>query len=144
MYSEKVLDHFHNPRNVGYLEDADGVAQIGDPECGDYLLVFLRICEDRITEARFLCRGCPAAIACASVTMELVTGRHVDEAWDITDEVIVDALDGLPEGKLHCSNLGAMALHVALLDYFERKNRPEEHAGGEEAQAGGRSQSDTA
>jgi nitrogen fixation NifU-like protein len=125
MYSDKVLDHFRNPRNVGYVEDADGVAQIGDPKCGDYLFLFLRICGNRITAARFLCRGCPAAIACASMTTELATGRHVDEAWGITDEVIVDALNGLPEGKLHCSNLGATALHMALFDHFDRRNRPE-------------------
>lgn len=132
MYSDKVLDHFHNPRNVGYFEDAEGMAQIGDPDCGDYLFLFLRIRENRIAEASFLCRGCPAAIACASVTTELVTGLHVDEAWLITDESIVEALDGLPEAKLHCSNLGATALQVALFDYFERKNHPEEQTNGEE------------
>jgi len=125
MYSEKVLDHFHNPRHVGHFEDADGMARIGDPECGDYLLLFLRIREERITEARFLCRGCPAAIACASVTTELVTGRPVEEAWDISEESIMDALDGLPEAKRHCSNLGAAALRVALFDYFMRRPCPE-------------------
>ncbi len=126
MYSDRVLDHFRNPRNVGHFEDADGMAQIGDPECGDYLFLFLRIRENRIAEARFLCRGCPAAIACASITTELATGRHVDEAWAVTDETIVEALGGLPEQKLHCSNLGATALRAALFDYFERRNRPEE------------------
>ena len=125
MYSEKVLDHFHNPRNVGCFEDAEGMAQVGDPDCGDYLLLFLRIREHRVTAARFLCRGCPAAIACASVTTELVTGRTVDETWEITDETIVTALDGLPETKLHCSNLGAAALQVALLDYYMRRDCPE-------------------
>jgi nitrogen fixation NifU-like protein len=128
MYSEKVLDHFHNPRNVGYFEDADGMGQVGDPDCGDYLLLFLRIRENRITQARFLCRGCPAAIACASVTTELVTGRKVEEAWGITDESIVEALDGLPEAKMHCSNLGATALHAALFDYFERSEHPGKHS----------------
>lgn len=121
MYSDKVLDHFHNPRNVGYFEDAEGVGQVGDPDCGDYLLLFLRIRERRVVEARFLCRGCPAAIACASVTTELVTGRRVDDAWDITEETIVEALDGLPEHKQHCSNLGAAALHLALFSYHERR-----------------------
>jgi len=125
MYSDKVIDHFRNPRNVGYFEDADGVGQIGDPECGDYLFLFLRIRENRITEARFLCRGCPAAIACASVTTELVTGKHVDDAWMVSDEAIVEALDGLPEDKQHCSNLGATTLHAALFDYFGRRNHPE-------------------
>jgi len=124
MYSDKVLDHFHNPRNVGYFEDAEGMSQVGDPDCGDYLFLFLRIRESRITKASFLCRGCPAAIACASVTTELVTGRTVNEAWEITDQTILDALDGLPEAKLHCSNLGATALQVALFDYFDRKNQP--------------------
>jgi nitrogen fixation NifU-like protein len=131
MYSAKVLDHFHNPRNVGYFEDAEGMAQVGDPECGDYLFLFLRIRENRITQASFLCRGCPAAIACASVTTELATGRLVDEAWDITDETIVEALDGLPEAMLHCSNLGATALHVALFDYFERRDNPEPQSDGQ-------------
>jgi len=125
MYTDKVIDHFRNPRNVGYLEDADGVAQIGDPRCGDYLFLFLGIRDNRITEARFLCRGCPAAIACASVTTELVTGKHVDDAWMVSDEAIVEALGGLPEEKQHCSNLGATALHAALFDYFERRNRQE-------------------
>jgi len=122
LYSDKVLDHFHHPRNVGHLEDAEGMAQVGDPDCGDYLLLFLRIREGQITAARFLCRGCPAAIACASVTTELAIGRRVDDAWEITDETIVEALDGLPEGKLHCSNLGAAALQVALLDYYMRRD----------------------
>ncbi len=135
MYSDKVRDHFSNPRNVGYFDDADGVGQIGDPECGDYLLLFLRIRENRITGARFLCKGCPAAIACASVTTELMVGRHVDEAWQITDETIVEALDGLPEGKLHCSNLGATAVHAALFDYFDRRNRPEEPGDAQETSA---------
>ena len=128
VYSERVLDHFHNPRNVGHFEDAEGMAQVGDPDCGDYLLLFLRIREHRITAARFLCRGCPAAIACASVTTELAVGRAVDDAWEITDETIVAALDGLPEGKLHCSNLGAAALQVALLDYYMRRDCPEASA----------------
>jgi nitrogen fixation NifU-like protein len=131
MYSDRVLEHFRNPRNVGLLQDADGVGRIGDPACGDYLLLFLRIRGNRVVEARFLCRGCPAAIACASMTTELATGRHVDEAWDITDEAIIRALGGLPEAKLHCSNLGATALHMALFDYFDRRNRPRhpsEHA----------------
>jgi nitrogen fixation NifU-like protein len=137
MYSDKVRDHFQKPRNVGYFEDADGIGQIGDPECGDYLFIFLRIYDNRITEARFLCRGCPAAIACASVTTELVSGRQVDEAWALTDEAIVEALDGLPDEKLHCSNLGATAIHAALLDYFDRRNRPEECSDGERRAATG-------
>jgi nitrogen fixation protein NifU and related proteins len=135
LYSEKVLDHFHNPRNVGYFEDAEGMGQVGDPDCGDYLLFFLRIRDGQVTGARFLCRGCPAAIACASVTAELVMDRQVDDLWDITDETIVEALDGLPEEKLHCSNLGAVALQIALLDYFERRDEGDAQPDG--VQAGG-------
>lgn len=96
------------------------MAQVGDPDCGDYLFLFLRIRDSQITKACFLCRGCPAAIACASVTTELITGLPVNEAWNVSDETIVDALEGLPEAKRHCSNLGATALHVALFDYFHR------------------------
>ncbi|MHB8995525.1 MAG: iron-sulfur cluster assembly scaffold protein [Armatimonadota bacterium] len=132
MYSHKVLDHFHHPRNVGYFEDAEGMSQVGDPDCGDYLFLFLRIRDNRITQASFLCRGCPAAIACASITTELVTGILVDEAWDITDATIVEALDGLPEAKLHCSNLGATALQIALVDYLHRRDHPEADADGQQ------------
>lgn len=124
MYSAKVLDHFHNPRNVGYFEEAEGMAEIGDRDCGDYLMLFLHIDDQRVIAARFLCRGCPAAIACASVTTELVTGLPIEQAWAISEQTIVEALDGLPEAKLHCSNLGAAALRVALLDYYTRRECP--------------------
>jgi len=132
MYSEQVLDHFRHPRNVGYFEDAEGAAQIGDPSCGDYLFFFIRVRDQHITAARFLCRGCPAAIACASMTTELVTGRHVDDAWEITEEVIEDALGGLPEEKRHCSNLGAAALRVALMDWATRPSDGEAPDGQED------------
>jgi nitrogen fixation protein NifU and related proteins len=119
-YSEKVLDHFQRPRNVGVLEDAHGVGEWGDPECGDFLKVFLKVEGDTITDVKYQIRGCPASIACASAMSELAMGRNLDDAMMIVDEDIVEALDGLPEAKLHCSNLGAIGLKKAITDYFEK------------------------
>jgi len=124
VYSDTVQDHFRNPRNTGVIEDSSGAASIGDPECGDYLHLYLKIVDNHVTEARYQIRGCPAAIACASMATELAMGRHIDDVWNVTDQVIIEALDGLPDDKQHCSNLGATALHTALFDYFERKNYP--------------------
>ncbi len=120
VYSERVLDHFRNPRNVGEIEDPDGIAQIGDPECGDFLRITLRVEEERITDIKFLCQGCPAAIACASVTTELARGRHIDEAWNVTDDAVLEALGALPEQKVHCSLLAPTALHAAIMNYVVR------------------------
>ncbi len=119
-YSDIVRDHFLNPRNVGALESPDGVGTVGDPVCGDFLKVTIRVEEDRIAEIRFSCRGCPAAIATASAMTELAAGKTLDEAWEITDEAIEAAVGGLPPEKRHCSNLGASALSEAVLDYLHR------------------------
>ena len=118
MYEDKVMDHFLDPRNVGTIEDADGVGEVGDPQCGDVLRVWIRVDEQHcICDIKFQCQGCPAAIACASIMTEMAKGKHVDDAWEITDEVLADALGGLPDVKLHCSNIGAAALHEAIINY---------------------------
>lgn len=119
-YSEKVIEHFKNPRNAGVIEDADGIGEIGDPSCGDFLRVYLKVEDDKVAEVKYQIRGCPASIACASVMTELVTGRHIDDAMMLSEDEIVEALDGLPEYKLHCSNLGAAGLRKAIIDYFQR------------------------
>lgn len=122
-YSEKVIDHFKRPRNVGEIEDADGTGRIGDPSCGDFLHVFIKVENETIVDVKYQIRGCPAAIACASVMTELAIGKHVEDALFIEDQDIVSALDGLPEFKLHCSVLSAQALKAAIVDYFEKRYR---------------------
>jgi nitrogen fixation protein NifU and related proteins len=116
-YSEKVMDHVHNPRNVGSLEDANVVVQAGDPTCGDTLIYFLRVENDVVKDIRFLIRGCGAAIATSSVATELVMGQTLDHVMMLDDQRIAAALDGLPEEKMHCSNMAATALHAAVEQY---------------------------
>ena len=118
-YSDIVVDHFERPRNVGPLADADGVGEAGDGSCGD-TLKWIRVRDEHIAEIAFQCKGCPAAIACGSMTTVLAKGRHLDDAADIADETIVQALGGLPADKRHCSNLGAEALAMAMMDYAVR------------------------
>jgi nitrogen fixation protein NifU and related proteins len=124
-YNEKVIDHFYNPRNAGAMEDADGIGEIGDPSCGDFLRVFIKVEGDVVTGVKYQVRGCPAAIACASAMTELAMGKRLDDAMFITDDDIVAALDGLPEFKVHCSALGASGLAKAIMDYFERSTKKE-------------------
>lgn len=119
-YTEKLLSHFSHPHNVGEIGNADGVAQVGDPTCGDVLKVWISVCDDRIVDIKFRATGCPAAIATSSVMTELAMGKTLDEAAEITDEVIRDALGGLPEDKVHCSNMGAAALYDAIMNYVFR------------------------
>ena len=116
-YSEKVLDHFANPRNIGVIENANVVVKVGDPGCGDGLLIYLRIDDDRICDIKYKIYGCGAAIATSSIASEMAMGRSLDEVLLITEESIAAALDGLPEEKLHCSNLAAGALHAAVRHY---------------------------
>ncbi|HJV36414.1 iron-sulfur cluster assembly scaffold protein, partial [Geomonas sp.] len=111
LYSEKVMDHVHNPRNVGSLEDANVVVQAGDPNCGDALVFFIKIADERVSDIKFLIKGCGAAIATSSMATELVMGATLEEVMAIDDLKIAAALDGLPEGKMHCSNMAASALH---------------------------------
>jgi nitrogen fixation protein NifU and related proteins len=116
-YSAKVLDHVRNPRNVGSLEDANVVVQAGDPSCGDALVFFLKIENNIIHDIKFLIKGCGAAIATSSIATELVMGKNLDEVLTLNDQRIASALDGLPEEKMHCSNMAASALHAAVQQY---------------------------
>jgi len=134
-YSEKVLDHFRNPRNVGTLEGDDVVVgKVGNPTCGDIMEVFIRVDGERITEAKFRTFGCGSAIATTSMTTEMVVGLTLDEAMELTRDDVADELDGLPPVKMHCSNLAADALHEAIVNYRKGKGEdiPEEDSKKEE------------
>lgn len=117
LYSAKVLDHVNKPRNVGSLEDANVVVQAGDPSCGDSLVFFIKIENDMIHDIKFLIKGCGAAIATSSIATELVMRKTLDEVLTLNDQKIATALDGLPEEKMHCSNMAASALHAAVQQY---------------------------
>ena len=122
MYSEKVMDHFQNPRNMGEIEDASGVGTVGNAKCGDIMRIFLDIDEDGIIrEARFKTFGCGAAVATSSMATELVKGRTVQEALQVTNKAVMEALDGLPPVKVHCSLLAEEAIHAALWDYAQKQ-----------------------
>ena len=121
MYSEKVLDHFKNPRNVGELEDADGEGTVGNPVCGDMMTMYIKVEDEKIEDIKFKTFGCGAAIATSSMTTELAKGKTLDEAINISRQDVADALDGLPPVKMHCSNLAADALHEAIKNYREKK-----------------------
>ena len=121
MYSEKVLDHFKNPRNVGEIEDADGVGTVGNPVCGDMMSIYIKVKDDRIDDVKFKTFGCGAAIATTSMTTELAKGKTLDEAMEITRQNVADELGGLPPVKMHCSNLAADALHEAVKNYRKKK-----------------------
>lgn len=120
MYSEKVMDHFMHPRNMGEIEDADGVAQVGNPKCGDIMKMYLKIENDVIVDAKFKTFGCGAAVATSSIATELIKGKTVDEALKLTNKAVVEALDGLPPAKLHCSVLAEEAVAAAIADYKRR------------------------
>jgi len=124
-YSTKVVEHFKNPKNAGIIENADGVGEIGDAECGDFMRVFIKVEGDVVADVKYQIRGCPASIACASAMTEHAKGKNLDDAMMISDSDIVDALDGLPEFKIHCSALGATGLQKAIIDYFEKCVRGE-------------------
>jgi len=128
-YSEKVMDHFANPRNVGELEDPDGIGRIGNPTCGDIMEFQIKVENERISDVKFRTFGCGAAIAVSSMVSEMAKGMTLDEALKITNKVVAKELGGLPENKLHCSNLGADALHVAIEDY--RNNGKEQRKSAE-------------
>jgi len=130
MYTAKVMDHFANPRNVGIIEDANVVVQVGDPGCGDGLLIFLKIEEDRISDMKYKIYGCGAAIATSSIASEMAIGKTLDEVLvDVTEEKIAAALDGLPDEKMHCSNLAASALRAAIAQYKDIQRKKAAAAG---------------
>lgn len=119
-YTDNVIDHFMSPRNLGSMVDADGIGTSGDPNCGDYLYIYIKVSDDHISEVSFLVFGCAAAIASSSITTELIKGKSLANAYKITAEEITKALGGLPEFKLHCSVLGAAAVKNAIDDYKKR------------------------
>lgn len=121
-YSEKVMDHFMNPRNVGEISDASGVGTVGNAKCGDIMKVYLKIEDGIIEDAKFKTFGCGAAVATSSMATELVKGRNIQDALEITNKVVMEALDGLPPIKVHCSCLAEEALHAALWDYAEKNH----------------------
>ncbi|NLW22354.1 MAG: Fe-S cluster assembly scaffold protein NifU [Tissierellia bacterium] len=122
MYSEKVMDHFLNPRNVGEIEDADGIGQVGNPRCGDIMKMYLKIENGVIVDAKFKTFGCGSAIASSSMATELIKGKTIEEAMEVTNKAVAEALDGLPPIKMHCSVLAEQAIKSALLDYSKKNN----------------------
>ncbi len=120
LYSEKVMDHFKNPRNVGVIEDADGVGEVGNAKCGDIMKIYLKIDDDTITDVKFETFGCGSAIASSSMATELIKGKPVSEAMELTNKAVTEALGGLPKHKLHCSVLAEEAIKLALRDYYDR------------------------
>ena len=123
MYSNKVIEHFRNPRNVGEIPDADGVGTVGNPVCGDLMTIYIKVKDDRIVDLKFKTFGCGAAIATSSMTTELARGKTLDEALKITRSDVADNLGGLPPIKMHCSNLAADALHAAINDYLKKRGQ---------------------
>jgi len=121
LYSDKVMDHFMNPRNVGDIPDADGAGQVGNPVCGDMMTFYIKVKNDRIDEVKFKTFGCGAAIAVSSMVSEMAKGKTLDEAMKITNDSVAEELGGLPKNKMHCSNLGADALHAAIESYRAKK-----------------------
>ena len=120
MYSDKVWDHFSNPRNVGEIEDADGIGEVGNATCGEITKIYLKIDKDIITDVKFKTFGCGAAIATSSMATEMIKGKPISEALKLTNKAVVEALDGLPPVKVHCSVLAEQAIKHALADYYRR------------------------
>jgi len=124
MYTDLVMDHFTNPRNVGEIEDADGIGQIGNPVCGDVMRISIAVDDkDHIADVKFKTFGCGAAVATSSMVTEMVMGKSLQEAADISNRAVAEALGGLPPNKMHCSNLAADALHLAIQDYLVKNGR---------------------
>ena len=121
MYSEKVMEHFKNPRNVGTIDDADGVGEVGNPVCGDMMTFYIKVKDNVIEDIKFQTFGCGAAIAVSSMVSEMAKGKTLEEASRITNRMVAEALEGLPKQKLHCSNLGADALQKAIQDFQAKK-----------------------
>ncbi len=121
IYSEKVMDHFSNPRNVGEIPDADGIGEVGNAKCGDIMKMYIKVDNGIISDVKFKTFGCGAAVATSSMATELIKGKPIEEAMKLTNKAVVEALDGLPTVKLHCSVLAEQAIHAALSDYYQRQ-----------------------
>ncbi len=121
MYTDKVLDHFRNPRNMGEIPDADGIGTVGNPVCGDLMTIYIKVKDNRLEDVKFKTFGCGAAIATSSMITEIAKGKTLDEAMKITRGDVADNLGGLPPVKMHCSNLAADGLHAAIQDYLKKK-----------------------
>ena len=121
VYSEKVMEHFMNTRNVGEIEDADGIGEVGNPVCGDMMTFYIKVKDNRLDDVKFKTFGCGAAIAVSSMVSEMAKGKTLEEVIGITPKSVADELEGLPKQKFHCSNLGAQALHKAIKDYQRKK-----------------------
>ncbi len=128
LYSEKVMDHFRNPRNVGVIENADGVGEVGNPVCGDIMKIYLKIQDDTIADVKFETFGCGSAIASSSMATELIKGKPVSDALQLTNKAVTEALGGLPAHKLHCSVLAEEAIKAALQDYYEKNGIEYDHS----------------
>jgi nitrogen fixation NifU-like protein len=116
-YSETVMDHFRNPRNVGEIENPDGVGEVGNPKCGDIMKIFIKVEDNIIKDIKFMTFGCGSAIASSSMASEMIKGKTIEEAWNLTNKAVADALEGLPPVKMHCSVLAEEAIHKAINDY---------------------------
>lgn len=121
LYSDKVLEHFSNPRNVGEIENADGIGEVGNAKCGDIMKMYIKVDKGIITDVKFKTYGCGAAVATSSMATEMIKGKSIDDALKLTNQAVVEALDGLPAVKLHCSVLAEQAIKAALSDYYTRQ-----------------------
>ena len=128
LYSEKVMDHFRNPRNVGVIENADGVGEVGNPVCGDIMKIYLKIRDDTIADVKFETFGCGSAIASSSMATELIKGKPISDALQLTNKAVTEALGGLPAHKLHCSVLAEEAIKAALQNYYEKNGIEYDHS----------------
>ena len=122
LYSQKVMDHFKNPRNVGEIENADGIGEVGNVKCGDIMRMYIKVENNVLVDVKFMTFGCGSAIATSSMATELIKGKTIDEALELTNKAVVEALDGLPTHKIHCSVLAEEAIKAAIVDYFKKNN----------------------
>ena len=127
-YSEKVMDHFQHPRNVGKMDDADGVGEVGNAKCGDIMKIYIKVQDDIITDIKFNTFGCGSAIAASSMATEMIKGKPISQALELTNKAVVEALDGLPPAKIHCSVLAEEAVKAAIDDYYKKKAAKEQSA----------------
>lgn len=134
LYSDKVMDHFANPRNVGEIPDADGVGEVGNAKCGDIMKMYIKVDGDTITDCKFKTFGCGAAVATSSIATEMIKGKSIDNALSLTNKAVVEALEGLPPQKIHCSVLAEQAVRSALTDYYKRKGVDPEPILGKESE----------